>query len=624
MEFKQKTLLATAVLAAINSGAILAQDDSDAGPLEEIVITSSRVPMPMRQIGTSVSVMTQEEIEAHGNLSLIDVLRRMPAIATSNSGGAGKATALRIRGEEGYRTMTIFDGIRLLDPSGTQIGPQMEHMISSGVGRVEVLRGPQGLSYGADAGGVLNISSRSTESGFNANLDAQYGRFGTQQYSANIGGGNDTADFFVSVADMQTDGFNTQAADTVLMDDDGYDNTTIHLRGGINLSEELRLDVVHRNVDSETEFDGCFAGTTVYDCSGDFELQASRIALSYQSDSFSHSLSYAKTDTDRANFAQGAFSFGAEGELTRLEYLGSATELPGFELVFGADLEEAENNGVGRDNLGVFLEYISDFSDRLFLTAGVRHDDNDDFGTNTSYRMSIAHLTELDNGGTVKLKGSYGTGFRAPSPAEIAYNAGAFAFPPASLVTLAQEESQGYEFGVEYVLDNDLRLEAIYFDQEVENAIFFDLSGFSGYLQDVGTSSSSGVELNGEIGLGDAWDLSVNYTYNDTERPNGLQRLRRPEHLANLGLSWYGMADRLNINAFYRISRNAIDEQFGNPNVIPLDAFEVMDITANYRINDSFQVYGRLENAFDEDYQEITGFNTPGAAAYVGFKLSFQ
>ena len=68
--------------------------------LEEIIVISSRVEMPLRQIGTSVSVVTQQDIQQRGFSSLFD-------IAASNTGGAGKATSLRIRGEEGFRTLVL-------------------------------------------------------------------------------------------------------------------------------------------------------------------------------------------------------------------------------------------------------------------------------------------------------------------------------------------------------------------------------------------------------------------------------------------------------------------------------------------------------------------------------------
>ena len=240
-------LLALAISAVSLSIGVSAQTDSN--PLQEIIVTSSLVPIPLRQIGTSVSVITQDEINAHGNISLVDVLRQQPAIGSSNNGGAGKTTALRIRGEEGFRTLTVFDGIRLLDPSGTQVGSAIEHILSDGIARMEILRGPQGLAYGADAGGVVNISTRPVEDSMSANMNAQMGGFGTEQFAGNISGKSDTVGYFFSATNYETDGYNTRKSDTLLADDDGYENTTLHGRIEFQLNDNWRIDFVHRDVD---------------------------------------------------------------------------------------------------------------------------------------------------------------------------------------------------------------------------------------------------------------------------------------------------------------------------------------------------------------------------------------
>ena len=593
------------------------------GAPPELVQVNSRIPLPLRQIATSVSVIDTARIEAHGNLLLTDVLRQLPAMQVSSDGGPGKPTALRVRGEEGFRTLTIMDGMRISDPSAPQITPQLENLLSSGISRVEILRGPQGLAYGADAGGVVNISTRSSEAGLQGSFDAQRGKFGTSQVSGNVAGSNGTGDFFASVARYETDGYNVFAGDELAMDPDGYKNVSLHLRGGVNLGEQWRAELVHRRVDGENLYDNCFSPTlNGHDCLGLTDLNASRLALQYEGARFTHALSYSVTDTERNNYASGSFSFGAEGELTRWEYVGSATNLPGFNLVFGADIEEALNNEVGRDNAGVYIEYLSDFSEQLYITAGLRHDDNDDFGTNTSHRVSAAYLIDVSEDARLKLKGSFGSGFRAPSPYEIAYNSGSWATPPASEAVLKQETSEGWETGVEYVRDSGLHLEAVYFDQVVEDAIEFDPVGWSGYLQLPGTSTSRGVELSGAWPLSSTLKFTANYTWNETRRPNGLQRRLRPENLFNAGLAWTGMQNRLNLNAFLRVSRDAIDEENGA--IVPRDDFEVLDATGAYSLTDSIQLYGRIENVLDEDYREVAGYFTPGRAAYVGIRVQFQ
>ncbi len=600
------------------SASLFAQQDSN--PFEEIVVTPSLIPLPVSRVGASVEVLTSEQIQAHGNLSLMDILRQQSAVAATNTGGPGKTSVLRIRGEEGYRTLTIIDGMRIADPSAPQIAPLIEHVLSSDVGRVEILKGPQGLAFGADAGGVVNILSPAVQEP-TGNVDLQGGKFGTRQASASYAGSSGRADYFLSATDNSTDGFNTQLADNVLADNDGYDNTTLHGRLGFAVSDDLYLSSVHRNIDAQSEYDSCFSTTVVHDCLSDYQLSATRIGLNYDAGTVNHALSYAVSSTERDNFAEGVLSFANEGELQRLEYTGSATELNGFDLVFGADWEDAEGDGNSRKNLGFYGEILSDFSESLHLSAGVRHDDNDDFGNNTSYRLSGAYLVPLGSGEILKLKGSYGTGFRAPSLFEIAYNRGSFAFPPASDTILRQEESTGWEMGLELASDSGAHFELVYFDQEIENAIFFDLASFSGYLQDVGTSFSEGVEASADIPLTSFLLARVNYTWNDTGRPNGLQRLRRPENLLNLGFDFNGMGDSLRLGVYYRSANDAIDEVFGSPT--PLPDYEVIDISASFAITETIRIYGRLENANDERYEEVVGFNSAGRAFYAGLRIGF-
>lgn len=611
------------VIATLLQGEALGQDLALAtAPLAEIVVVSSRIPLPLRRIGTSVSLIDAADIAARGNVSLTDVLRQFPAVAVSNSGGTGQTTNLRIRGEEGFRTLTLMDGLRLSDPSAPQVGPQFDHLISSGIHRVEILRGPQGLSHGADAGGVVDLSSRRGSAGLQGALDAQSGAFGTRSVAANAGGAAGTGDFFASATRLQTDGFNALTADDVFADRDGYANDTVHLRGGLDFGAHWRMEGVHRIVDATTRHDNCFSPTNNgHDCSTAFKQQSSRLALIWSGEQLSHTVSAQHTGTDRQGYASGSFSYGAQGELERWEYRGSATALPGFDLVFGADLETVLNNREGRDNRGAYLEYLSDFSDTLFFTAGLRHDANDDFGSNNSYRTSAAYLVDLAPATALKFKGSIGSGFRAPSPYEIQYNLGPWAFSPAAQVQLLQERSKGWEAGVEYVQGNALKVEAVYFDQNVEDAIEFDLFGWSGYLQERGSSQSQGVELSAEAGLGAHWRVIGNYTYNDTARPNGQQRLRRPRQLFNAGLSWQGFDQQsLALNAFVRASRNSLD---GAEPAVALADFAVLDLSANLRINAALQVYARIENALDENYQEVLGYHSADRAAYLGFRLSY-
>jgi len=615
--------IATLALTATLPWQAVADGTASRDKLEEIVVTSSRVPMPLREIGTSVSVITQQEIAELGFNSLYEILRTQPGVQVSNAGGAGGASSLRIRGEEGYRTMMLLDGIDISDTSSPQVSPRVEQLLSSGIQRVEILRGPQGLMYGADAGGVVSITTLAPKEGFGGELNTEGGRYGTRQFAGNVGGGNQTVDFNLSAADYQTDGFNTRADDTTLRDDDGYENTTVHGRFGWNATEQLRLGLAIHDIDATNDYDECYDSNfdRTDDCRDKYNQQAWRVQANYESGRFNHEVFYSNSDTDREFYSQGVSTFKPEGSLERSGYLGSFTASDELKLVYGVDLEdESMNDGstdTDRDQQGYYLEYQGGFFDRFFVTAGVRSDDNDDFGTHTSYRLSGAYLIDVSSG-ELKLKTTYGTGFRAPSLYEVAYNAGPFAYPPAQGTDLSEEKSNGFDVGMSWSNATGLYLETVYFDQTVEDEIYFDLIDYSGYLQSNGNSKSRGIEVVGQLPLVESLWLSSNYTYNKTETNSDSNRIFRPRHLGNLGLNWHPMADRLVLGLYLRVSRDA--EGLAGES---LDNYEVVDFTASYALLEGLEIYGRVENLLDEDYEEVPTYNTSGAAGYAGLRYAF-
>jgi vitamin B12 transporter len=427
------------------------------------------------------------------------------------------------------------------------------------------------------------------------------------------------ADYF------DTDGFNSLTTDTVLQDDDGYENTTLHGRGGWNIMDTLRLELVARSVEGENDFDECFLGAPSFarsdNCKNEFDQDAGRVALIHNGKRFANTLSYNENSTDRKFFTEGVNDFNFKGELQTLDYLGSWKNSEALTLIYGAtllqELVEDDSTDIDRDQEGYFIEYKGGFADSVYLTAGARYTDNEDFGTKTTYRTGAVYLVPA-SAGEFKFKATYGTGFRAPSLSEIAYNNGPFAFPPAQGFELDAEESEGYDFGIGYFATSGWYADAVYFDQDIDNEIYFDLLDFSGYLQGDGESSSSGVELTTQVPVNDTMTLSANYTYTDTQDFDGEQRLRTPENMANLGILITPWDGRLQLSLNYRISRDSAEEATGQ-----VEDYEVLDLSVSYQVLEALQIYARVENATDEDYQEVPNYNTPGAAGYAGLRYRF-
>lgn len=592
--------------------------------LDTIVVTASRNEMPLERVGSSLTVITAKEIEQRGYTNLADLLRTTPGVAVSNSGGQGGTTAIRIRGEEGFRTKILIDGVDVSDPSNTQVQAHVEHISLADVERIEILRGPQGMMYGADAGGVVNIITKRAHSNFTAKLSAEAGRYNTQNTSGSIGGKNNIVDYAISASNQSTDGFNSRTNDTVQRDNDGYDNTTFSTNVGVNITDRVRAEATLRNTNADTEFDNCGFPTT-HNCETEFEQNSGKIGLSYKDKLTKQSLSYSISDIDRVYFTDNIKSTPFEGRNEQAQYIGTFNILEANTLLYGIDelkesiLNDGADGEFDRNQTGIYAEWQGGIGSHFFYTLGGRNDDNDDFGNHSTYRTTAAWVQPIDNN-ELKLKSSYGTGFRAPSLYEIAYNSGPFAYPPASLVTLEEETSEGYDLGVEYHATSGLFLEAVYFNQDVNDAIDFDLATFSGYIQTSGTTNSSGVELAADIPVTDIVAIVGNYTYNDTETEAGDQRIRRPRHYGNIGARV--AIQKFSVLGTMRFANDAEDEIFGIGRV-KLDDYQVFDLSVNYAVTSQLELFARGQNIFDNDYQEVVNYNTAGAAFYAGVRASF-
>ena len=626
--------LPNSLIFTLSTCACLAQAQPliDAAPeLENITVTASRTEMPIRQVGVSVSVLDREAIESLGSLSIADSLRSLPGLAVSNSGGAGKQSSLRIRGEEAYRTKILLDGIEISDSSSTQIQTQLEHYLTADVERIEVLRGPQGMMYGADAGGVVNIITRRGTDGFKGGFNAEYGSFQSSQVAAYFNGRVERVDFALSLTDLATQGFNSRTDDAVGQDRDGYDNLSMAARFGLDISPKWRLETDLRQVEAETEFDACFGlNGTSHDCLSDFRQQNHRLALKYQDEGFTQQLAWQSAATERRNYSDQNPGLAIDGVLDQILYTGTYTFAADKRILFGLDHQSADlddsSNPHKRNQLGLFAEWQGNLEDRLYYTLGLRQDDNDDFGRHNSVRLSSAYLVDLKND-FLKIKASFGTGFRAPSLYEVAYNQSPFAYPPASLMDLKEEQSRGFDLGFEYVNNSGFELETNYFSQTLENAIEFDLAGYSGYLQRSGKSKANGIELSVRQDLSDNLGLAANYTYTDTRNVNGEQRIRRPDNTLNITLQYRSDDGRLRINLNSRYNSESLDEIYDpvifNTVRLELAEYVLVNFNVSYELADNIEVYTRVENLLDEHYMEIVNYNVAATAVYGGLRLQF-
>ena len=600
------------------TGNAIAQTTETPAAIDETVVVASRVADLSHQVGVSVSVLDREDILSLGYPDLGSLLDTQPGVTVTMDGGFGKAAAVRIRGEEGFRTRIVLDGINIADPSSPQISPRIEHILGSELTRVEILRGPQGLLWGADAGGVVLMSTidQTATTGLDASVEIGGDEFGQAAIKGTYAGTQITGT--LSVATLESEGINARDSDNINPDRDGYDNTTVHGAIDFRLTEAWSLKVSATDIDGDNEYDSCYDTVTfalLNDCDDRYEQQAWRAAVAYEEDAHSLELSAASSDTERAFFSAGLLSFGTTGEINALSLLGTWRASPNTRVTYGAEEEKQKLDdgaaGRERDNTGLYLEIQQQWHNGV-ITAGWRRDDNDDFGDHDSWRVSARQtLPGLDEW---SLRGAIGTGFRAPSLYEIAYNTGPFAYPPATLAPLKEEQSEGWEVGL-VGLFGDATVEVIWFDQQIENEIIYDMANYSGYLQTEGKSTSEGIELVGSVALSQRLALEGNFTWNDTAQQDGQQRPYRPEETGRISLIW----DQSNVTARLtaRHTGKAVD-----PFLTPIDTTLTLDLTARWTVTPRWSLEARVLNLTDETNQQVPGYRMPGLTAYAGVRVS--
>jgi vitamin B12 transporter len=326
------------------------------------------------------------------------------------------------------------------------------------------------------------------------------------------------------------------------------------------------------------------------------------------------------------------------GNAWRFEYQGTLDLAPDDQLTFGAEYQHIAFTGktyssfapletdTGNSHVAsLYAQNMLTLFDRLTLTAGLRHDDDREFGGHNSVKLAAA--LPLSDWGTV-LHANYGDGFKAPTLYE------QFSQYSNPLHALAPEVAHGWEGGIEQRLfDGVLVAQATYFYRRTSDQIdFFTPDCFSnpppgvckmrpfGYYDNIARTQAEGVEIEATAHLGDG--LSVGAAFTDmkaTDLTTGRDLARRPRVTASGTVTWTPVENWSAGATLIYVGRRF--DAAGEVN--PLPSNTTLNLFASHRLTDSLELYARLENAFDARYEPVFGYGAPGRAAYGGVRLSY-
>ncbi|MCF6197207.1 MAG: TonB-dependent receptor [Emcibacter sp.] len=605
------------ITALLSSAAILPAAQAE-DSMQEVVVSATRYERPLSQIGSSVSVITADDLEKSQTVFVQDILQNVPGLSLNQNGSFGGVSSLRIRGAATAQTVVLIDGVQINDVSAPGGGFNFANLDPGGIERIEVLRGPQSIMYGSDAiGGVVNIITPTGEEGLGGSLFAETGSYKTFRAGGHIAGGNDKLNFSLSGSGITTDGISKADENNGNSEADGYRNISLHGKVTGKLSENHSLAIISRYVDSRSEVDGFgpVDGDNV-DFSKEF-LIAGRGFFNYLDGALQNTLSVEYSKIDRRSEAGGAPNpfgdFG--GERFNLDYFGHYTVNDDFGISFGLQHEEtkAESTSPKKFNIdSVFSEFSWQGVEGLTLTAGLRYDDHNQYGGTTTPRLTAAYYF-ADSG--TKIFANWGEGFKAPSIFQLTYICG-FCGLTAPNADLKPEESNGWEVGIEQALWEDrIQLGATYFDQKIKNLIDFDFSVGFGNINNVRTK---GIELSLEAQLVDGLIVRGNYTYTDAkDKGSNIILVRVPKNAAFAEVQWQVVPE---FNVAFSMTYNGKETDRFSPGT---DGWTRFDLKASYEFSDGIEVYGRVDNLFNKEYQQVFGFGTPDRSFFAGVRSKF-
>jgi vitamin B12 transporter len=258
---------------------------------------------------------------------------------------------------------------------------------------------------------------------------------------------------------------------------------------------------------------------------------------------------------------------------------------------------------------GIYVEDQFQLGERWFNTVGFRWDEWNTAGSADTYRLTS--LYRIDETGTA-FRGTIGTGFRAPSLAENLF--------PFGNPNLLPERSKGWDVGAtQQLVPDQLIVDVTYFRNDIQDLILFDLATFT--LENIGQARTHGVEVTGRWHWSDDTLVTANYTRTDTlDLDTGSPLVRRPRDKGNVSIGHYFLDRRAYADLSAWIVGQRTDSRDGS---VTLPGYAVINLAGYYNLTDRMQLFSRIDNLFNRQYEQITGYSTGGFLAVGGVRCTW-
>ena len=594
--------------------------------IEHLTVVGSRLSVPQSQLAGTSTILTQADIEQSGAIQLTDLLRGLPGISIAQSGAAGSLTEIRVRGSESNHLLVLIDGV-IANDIGQGSLVDLSHLTTAGIARIELLNGAQSALWGSGAiGGVLSITTLTSEQATPFSASVAAGNRDT--YQAGLRGSHAVGDVTMNA---YLNGIKT-AGDNIAREgseDDGYRNVTTGLNVLWQLNPAHSLNATTRVVDYTSDYDGTDFISTGLPTDADNHTDGTQFSASVnwayapQQSPYQSQLSAQFRRDENDNTEAGADAGGTTGERIQLTWTNRIALSDSHKLAVGGEYMQrffaqrgpvlyGDPNQTQHDTtLSAFAELNSAITDTVTLSGSTRFDDNSEFDNALSYRLGLSWAISDQ----YRLFGAVGRAIKTPTFTE------RFGYFPQSFVgnpDLEPETSDEWEAGVSVTPNSDFTASISVFSADLEKEILGFVPsatpGLSTAANATTDSQRDGVETAFTYVM-QAVKFQGSYTYLDASQNDSAEaftELRRARHQGALTLS--GDLPVNGLTAYLKVSYTGSRlDTFYPPwpqpaTTVGLSPYTLVSANLNYAFTPSWSAGLRIDNAFDENYEDIVGY----------------
>ncbi|MDR3520452.1 MAG: TonB-dependent receptor [Acidocella sp.] len=657
-------LLTTTIL----SIPVLARAD---GTAPVMTVTATEVSTALADVPAGVTVITQAQMQARGDTTLVDALAAVPGLNVVQSGGPGGEASVFIRGTDSEDVLVLLDGVPVNDPSDPNGAFNFGNYTVSDIARIEVVRGPMSGLYGSNAvGGVINLITMQGSGKPKLSVTAAGGFPAQGQAGATLSGASGKFDYAFTAATDQEAGFDYTARRLSTYDGtrDPYRANLGSLNLGYSPVDGTRISLIFR-AQQTTSASPDLGYVSVYDDPNNFLynenyfgklgitsnllnglLTTEFFVAQLQNDYVNKNLLDAadpnaqsnedhyhgyRTDVQWNNTIHvpdyGPAQFSSL--LFGVEYINDhATELVNDSGPFVASINASQHSIAGHAGVQTTLY------NRLTLTGALRDDAVSSFGSAFTGRVGgVLAIPEAD----LHLKTSYGTSFLAPSLFDL-YGVDSYSgFPYMGNPNLKPERGTGFEVGPQFDIPafgqaDFISISATYFADNISNLIQnVDIDNNTASTEaNVGKARTSGVET--ELVFTPAAWLSADFTYTYTyarDLTDATPLLRRPENTGSAtltitplpGLSIVPQVSYIGRFSDYLYNNDGTAYTGGNPYGVGLaEPGTIANLSVNYRLSPKLILFVDGKNLFQSHFEPVNGLQIPGQSFLFGVRATIQ